>query len=80
MFMAKFKAAGLKTVSDDADVRNVEFKATRLIQEYMMHQAEENSVPIVKLKDYDQAFEEIRVVLLDKIGSMLSGEPGGRVE
>jgi 2-phosphoglycerate kinase len=79
MFLAKNSASGLKTVSADAKVRNHEFQATRLIQEYMAHLAESNSTQVVMLVDYEQASEEIRRHVLDKIRHLLKGTSGGSV-
>ncbi len=79
MFIAKHGTAGLKTVSSDADVRESEFEATRLIQEHMAHLAKKNSIPVVALEDYEQASEEIRRILLDAISHILNDISGGEM-
>ncbi|MHA2004077.1 MAG: hypothetical protein ACW960_08225 [Candidatus Thorarchaeota archaeon] len=78
MFLAKFSASGLKTVSADAEVRENEFLATRQIQDHMAQLAKSNSIRKVTLSDYEQASEEIRFILLDKIRQLLGDTSGGK--
>ncbi|MGY5876655.1 MAG: hypothetical protein RTU30_12985 [Candidatus Thorarchaeota archaeon] len=59
MFTSKSSAAGLKSVSDKHEVRLREFEATREIQDYLVSKAQENSVLVMNLIDYDQAVEAI---------------------
>jgi 2-phosphoglycerate kinase len=79
MFLAKYSTAGLKTVSADSKVREHEFDATRQIQEHMMQLAENSSIQIVTLADYEQTSEEIRHILLDKIKHLLKNASGGSI-
>ncbi|MFW9802464.1 MAG: hypothetical protein ACFFFC_07425 [Candidatus Thorarchaeota archaeon] len=78
MFLAKHSTSGLKTVSSDAEVRENEFLATRQIQEYMARLAKERGIVKVILSDYEQASEEIRFILLDKIRELVEDQSGGK--
>ena len=78
MFIAKHKTSGLKTVSPDAEVREDEFLAARQIQEYMAQLAKDKAVRKVILSDYEQASEEIRFIILDKIREIVKDKIGGR--
>jgi 2-phosphoglycerate kinase len=77
MFLAKHSASGLKTVSADTNVRESEFLATREIQDHMAHLAKSNSIRKVIFSDYEQASEEIRFILLDKIRQLVGNASGG---
>jgi 2-phosphoglycerate kinase len=79
MFLAKHDATGLKTVSSHAEVREEEFLATRQIQEYMVQLAKSNSIKKVILSDYEQASEEIRFIILEKIRQILKDTSGGSI-
>jgi len=67
MFLAKHSTSGLKTVSDDTQDREREFEATRLIQEFMVKRATEMSVDAITLVDYEEAANELRVLVMDYI-------------
>ncbi|MFW9889019.1 MAG: hypothetical protein ACFFER_12605, partial [Candidatus Thorarchaeota archaeon] len=77
MFLAKHNTSGLKTVSPDAEVRENEFRAARQIQEHMVQLAKECGIRRVILSDYEQASEEIRFILLDKIRELVEDKGGG---
>ena len=77
MFLAKHSTSGLKTVSSDAEVRENEFLAARQIQEYMVQLAKECGVRRVILSDYEQASEEIRFIILDKIRELVDDKGRG---
>jgi len=77
MFLAKHSTSGLKSVSSDEEVREKEFLAARQIQEYMTQIAKESGTKKVILSDYEQASEEIRFILLDKIRELVRHKSGG---
>ncbi len=80
MFLTKYSASGLKTVSADGEIRENEFLATRQIQDHMAHIAKKNSVETVTLMDYEQASEEIRFIILNKIRHLVRHTSGGKDE
>ncbi len=72
MFISKSKAAALKSVSNDEQIRRVEFKATREIQDYMYEQATKNGVPIIQLEDYESAENELNALILRRVRELVS--------
>ncbi|MHA1290162.1 MAG: hypothetical protein ACTSPB_22505, partial [Candidatus Thorarchaeota archaeon] len=53
MFITKYVAGKLRTVSKDASTREEEFLSTRKIQDYMIYKAEKNKIPIIELESYE---------------------------
>jgi 2-phosphoglycerate kinase len=78
MFLAKHSTSGLKTVSSDTEVRENEFRAARQIQDHMVQLAKESGIKKVILADYEQASEELRFILLDKIRDLVKSTSGGK--
>ncbi len=76
MFMTKDAAAKLKTVSSDQTVREKEFEATRLIQEYLVNEASRLGVHVLKFSDYDQAERATCSIVVDSVKRIL--ETGGK--
>ena len=71
MFLAKHTAGKLKSVSDDRGRRNQEFHATLRIQEYLLEQAREKKVHVVRLQDYEQALGDIFSLILKCIEALI---------
>ncbi|UCH04993.1 MAG: hypothetical protein JSW05_02205 [Candidatus Thorarchaeota archaeon] len=71
MFLAKYSASGLKTVSDDIEDRQREFEATRLIQEFMLKRATDTAVDAITLVDYEEAAKRLRVLVMNHIHRMV---------
>lgn len=72
MFLAKCSTSGLKTVSDDIQVRHNEFEGTRLIQDYMLKCAAKESVEIVTLVDYEGAIAELNRIVMRTIRQLIA--------
>ncbi|RDE16258.1 MAG: hypothetical protein C4K49_05055 [Candidatus Thorarchaeota archaeon] len=71
MFMTKYAAAKLKTVTDDPRVREAEFAATRMIQDYLVEQARGTGIHIVELSDYDRAEKDICNIVIQSVRDMI---------
>ncbi|UCE11763.1 MAG: hypothetical protein JSW61_07490 [Candidatus Thorarchaeota archaeon] len=71
MFSTKHDASGLKSVSADDRQRKDEFQSTRIIQEYLLEQAERNHVPVVHLADYETSETEICRIVMDRISELV---------
>ena len=71
MFSSKRDIGKLKTVSEDPNVRNREFEATRTIQDYMIQIAKQSNVPIITLTEYDDAFREICSLIISKARELI---------
>ncbi len=67
MFLAKYTASGLKTVSEDIKDREREFEATRLIQDFMLKRATETAVETITLVDFDEAAKGLRALVVNHI-------------
>jgi 2-phosphoglycerate kinase len=67
MFMTKHAAAKLKTVSGDRVLRQREFQATRLIQDYLTDQAGRAGVHVLKLSDYDDGERSICDLVVESV-------------
>lgn len=77
MFLGKHAGGKLKTVSSDILVRNTEFEATRIIQDYMLSSASEHGVPIIDLKSYESARIEISHLVIETIRNLMDNYVGG---
>jgi 2-phosphoglycerate kinase len=78
MFASKHVIGKLRTVSEDGSVRDMEFEATRLIQEYMIDKAKKRKIPIIPLSGYDDAQQAISALVISKAMEILSSvEEGG---
>ena len=71
MFSGKHNLEKLRTVSEDINVREREFEATRSIQEYMLTAAKEREVSIVQLISYEEARKSISSLILERVGKLL---------
>jgi 2-phosphoglycerate kinase len=71
MFMTKHTAAKLKTVSGDRVLRQREFQATRLIQDYLTDQAKRAGVHVLKLSDYDEGEKDICNLVIESVRRIL---------
>jgi len=72
MFASKHAIGKLRTVSEDIAVRDMEFEATRLIQEYMIDKAKKRKVTIIPLTGYDDARKAISTFIISKARGILS--------
>ncbi|NHJ13556.1 MAG: hypothetical protein EAX95_07750 [Candidatus Thorarchaeota archaeon] len=71
MFKAKHCASGLKTVTDNEQVREEEFRAAREIQDYMLRAAQGSSIAIIGLVSYEETIEALRKTIIEKIVKIL---------
>jgi 2-phosphoglycerate kinase len=71
MFSGKHEMGKLTTVSEDLAVRDMEFVDTRAIQDYMIATAEKTDVPIIALRDYDDARQSISGLIISRVRSFL---------
>ncbi len=72
MFMSKRDSTGLMTVSDEPDIREDEYQATRLIQDFLLREAKRARVRILELRDYDEAEYTLNQILLDHIKELVA--------
>ncbi|MHA3962885.1 MAG: hypothetical protein AM325_005020 [Candidatus Thorarchaeota archaeon SMTZ1-45] len=72
MFASKHAIGKLRTVTDDTIVRNREFEATRLIQEYMMSEAEKTDVSIIPFTSYDEARKSVSALVISRVRKLLN--------
>ncbi len=71
MFTSKNSGTGLRSVSDKHEVRLREFEATREIQDYLVIRAQENSVPVVDLVEYEKAIQTICILVFNRIKELV---------
>jgi 2-phosphoglycerate kinase len=71
MFMSKKSLAGLKTVVGASEKRENEFMLAREIQEYMLSKATESKTRVVNLESYAISAEEISLIILEKMKSLI---------
>ena len=67
MFVTKHLAGKLRTVSEDESERLKEFRAARLIQDYMVQCVFKSETEIVGFTDYRQAEDAICQLVVAKI-------------
>ncbi len=77
MFASKHEIGKLRTVSDDMVVRDREFEATRLIQEYMRSEALREGVPIIPLTSYENARLKIAEIIMARVKHLLESYEEG---
>jgi len=71
MFLTKYIAGKLRTVSKDASIREEEFLSTRKIQEYMISKAMKNGVAIIDLESYENASSLISTLIINKVEQII---------
>ncbi|MHA1135786.1 MAG: hypothetical protein ACTSSE_04800 [Candidatus Thorarchaeota archaeon] len=71
MFITKYVAGKLRTVSKDASTREEEFLSTRKIQDYMIYKAEKNKIPIIELESYENARSIISNLIINKVAQII---------
>ncbi|MFW9956317.1 MAG: hypothetical protein ACFFD3_17375 [Candidatus Thorarchaeota archaeon] len=70
MFMSKHVAGGLKSVSAQFAIREKEFDAARVIQEFMLSEATRNEVRIIEFVDYASAMPVLFESILTKMDEL----------
>ncbi|MDF1540899.1 MAG: hypothetical protein P1Q69_18530 [Candidatus Thorarchaeota archaeon] len=70
MFASKH-GTGLKSVSSDLKKRKEEYKATRIIQEYMLSQSLQNGVRVIPLGSYEEAEKAICDTVMETVRRIL---------
>jgi len=71
MFVSKHDAAGLKSVSADVDRRRAEYKSTRIIQEFLLSEAEGNGVRVIPLDSYEDAEKQVCQAVMESVKEIL---------
>jgi 2-phosphoglycerate kinase len=71
MFITKYIAGKLRTVSNDASIREEEFLSTRKIQEYMISKALKNNVAIIDLESYENTSSVISTLIINKVEQII---------
>lgn len=71
MFKAKHCTSGLKTVTDNEEIREEEFRKAREIQKYMLKAARNASIMVIELVSYEEAFDIIRKAIIKKMEQVL---------
>jgi 2-phosphoglycerate kinase len=74
MFVSKYRSGKLRTVSKDEGIRTNEFQAAKIIQEYMVEQAETKNIHIIPFKDYGSAVTSISEIIVKKVKAILDLE------
>lgn len=78
MFLAKHSTSGLKTVSADAIIRDTEYRAARMIQEYMVELAKSSNIKVISLTDFKEAGALIRTIIFDAIKELVKSGSGDK--
>ncbi len=71
MFMNKAEGSGLKTVSANLDSRQLEYSATREIQDYFENEAKINDIPIVNLESYEETENKINGIIFEHLSNLV---------
>lgn len=71
MFLSKHAAGKLRTVSENSSVRTKEFKATRMIQDYLVSCALKHGVPVVEMESYEMAHLEISKLIIGRVRDLV---------
>jgi 2-phosphoglycerate kinase len=71
MFTSKHLAGSLKSVTDDENIRDKEYEAALLIQEYMVEQAHECGVHTIDLQSYELAENEINDLVVQRVRELM---------
>ena len=71
MFTSKCSIGKLKTVSEELCVRESEFEDTRVIQDYMIKEAEKSGVTILPLTEYDETRKKVYSIIVSKVERLL---------
>jgi 2-phosphoglycerate kinase len=74
MFVGKSSLEKLTTVSEDLSVREKEFEAALIIQDYMRTEAEKSDTVVIPLRDYDEARRLISSLIISKMEGFLEGK------
>jgi 2-phosphoglycerate kinase len=72
MFISKFSAGKLRTVSKDTTEREEEYLSTRKIQEYMITKAKMNKISIINLESYEDAIILISKLIVEKVQQIIN--------
>jgi len=72
MFITKFVAGKLRTVSKDVSTREEEYLSTRKIQDYMITKAKKNKIAIVELESYENTRSTISTLIVNKINQFIN--------
>lgn len=72
MFMSKKSLAGLKTVGGATNQRELEFKSTREIQDYILDKAADSNIRVIHLEDYQVAFQEISMLIRKRMEALIT--------
>ena len=72
MFITKYIAGKLRTVSKDTSTREEEFLSTRKIQEYMITKARKSKVAIIELESYETTRSVISTLIINKADQILN--------
>lgn len=71
MFVSKHDGAGLKSVSSDLNRRIDEYRSTRMIQEYMLSEAQDNGVKVIDLDTYENAERKVCESVIETINGII---------
>ncbi len=77
MFASKHEIGKLQSVSDDIIVRDKEFEATRLIQEYLRSEARKEGVAIIPLTSYEDIRLKISEIIMARVTRLLESYEEG---
>jgi 2-phosphoglycerate kinase len=72
MFISKHDS-GLRTVSEDLETREVEFEATRAIQQYLTKVASNEKIPVISMTNFEAAYTEVAKVILERVDVLVKG-------
>ncbi|MEM2143276.1 MAG: hypothetical protein QXS20_07895 [Candidatus Thorarchaeota archaeon] len=72
MFIDKSRSSGLNTVTQDSAERTREWEAARSIQKYLVDVAVQRGVPVIPLRDYDTAINELRGLVIARMRELAS--------
>lgn len=72
MFITKYTAGKLRTVSKDTSTREEEFLSTRKIQDYMIDRARKNKIEIIDLESYENARSLISNLIISQVEQIIA--------
>ncbi|MHA1934880.1 MAG: hypothetical protein ACW97A_06325 [Candidatus Thorarchaeota archaeon] len=71
MFTSKHLTGSLKSVTNDESIRDKEFEAALLIQDYMVEQARDSGVHAIDLQNYELAENEINGLVVQRVRELM---------
>ena len=77
MFITKYLAGKLKTVSKDTSIREEEFLSTRKIQDYLISKVKKNKTTIIELESYEDACSIISTLIINKVEQIIEDHKDG---